>query len=106
MLPCLDVPALVVGPHCSSESFDLGGPIVVCHDGSAAASQILGPAVAWATVLEVPIHLIHVTDPFDVTRGRDALANVGDALDRIAPSVAVEWARSSLPPGAIRSLRT
>jgi nucleotide-binding universal stress UspA family protein len=104
VLPHLDGPALVVGPHCSSGSFELGGPIVVCHDGSAAAGQILAPAITWATALDVPIHLIHVTDPFDATGGRDARANVTDALDQIGPLVQVEWVRSSLPAGAIRSL--
>jgi nucleotide-binding universal stress UspA family protein len=104
VLQRLDGLALVVGPHCSSESFDLEGPILVCHDGSEAAGQVLAPAVTWATALDVPIHLIHVTDPFDVTRGRDALANVADALDRLGPSVRAEWVRSSLPAGAIRGL--
>ena len=93
VLPRLDGPALVVGPHCSSGSFDLGGPIVVCHDGSAAAGQILAPAVTWATALDVPIHLIHVTDSSDVTAGSDARADVADALDRLGSSVQVEWAR-------------
>ena len=104
VLPRLDGPALVVGPHCSSGSFDLGGPILVCHDGSAAAGQILAPAVTWATALDVPIHLIHVTDSFDVTADGDARAGVADALDRLGSSVQVEWVRSSLPAGAIRSL--
>ena len=104
VLPRLDGPALVVGPHCSSGSFDLGGPIVVCHDGSAAAGQILAPAVTWATALDVPIHLIHVTDSSDVTAGSDARADVADALDRLGSSVQVEWARSSLPAAAIRNL--
>jgi nucleotide-binding universal stress UspA family protein len=104
VLQRLGIPALVVGPHCSSGSFDLGGPVVVCHDGSASASQILALAVTWAAALDVPIHLLHVIESFDVTPGREARANVADALDRLGSSVQVEWVRSSLPAGAIRSI--
>jgi nucleotide-binding universal stress UspA family protein len=104
VLPRLGGPALIVGPHCSSGSFQLDGPVLVCHDGSAAAGQILPPAITWATGLDVPIVVIHVTDPSDVAGGRTARASVADVLDRLGPSVEVEWVRSSQPAVAIRSL--
>ncbi len=104
VLQRLNGPALIVGPHCSSGSFDVGGPVVVCHDGTAASSAILAPASTWATALDVPIYLIHVTDPRDVTSDRDPRANIAGALDQLGPSARVEVVRSSLPAGAIRDL--
>jgi nucleotide-binding universal stress UspA family protein len=104
ILERLDAPAFVVGPHCSSGSFAFRGPMLVCHDGSAAADSILAPASSWAAALDVPIHLVHVTHPLDVESARDPSANVGEALEQLGSSTRLEWMRSSFPPGAIREL--
>jgi nucleotide-binding universal stress UspA family protein len=97
-------PALVVGPHCSSGSFDLEGPVLVCHDGSSAADEIVAPAMDWAGALGAPLSLVHVTHPLDVESARDPRANVTRALELLGPSARFEWIRSSFPAGAIREL--
>jgi nucleotide-binding universal stress UspA family protein len=61
LLRMLDRPALVVGPGVDDAT--LAGRVTACLDGSPASAQVLGPARAWATMLDRPLWLLQVEDP-------------------------------------------
>ncbi len=59
-------PAILVGPECVTESFDVGGTILVALDGSSYAESILSVAEAWAIGLSYDIEIVSVLDPGQV----------------------------------------
>ena len=96
-------PVLLVGRHCSVEE-RTGGPVVVAHDGSAAADAVLAPARAWAHAADVPLVLVYAYHPLDAStkvHPDDALAT---ARRTLGPSARLEVVASSFAPGAIRDL--
>lgn len=97
------VPVLLVGGQCVEPRVD-NGPMVVCHDGSAAADAILGRARAWARCLEVPIVLTHVHHPLDVRGKQSATEAVEVALEFLGAGTCLEMVADSFPAGAIRNL--
>jgi nucleotide-binding universal stress UspA family protein len=97
------VPVLLVGRHCPEAMFDTG-PIVVCHDGSAASDAILAPVRAWSRHLELPIVVVQVQHPLDVPSAENPTRAVRPVLDCLGPGARAEVVVSSFPAGAIRDL--
>jgi nucleotide-binding universal stress UspA family protein len=64
----LSAPMWLVGPNV--ESWAPTGHVVTCVDGSAISESVLGPAKAWATSLDLPLHLVNVIEagtPYPLT---------------------------------------
>jgi len=99
ILRSVDVPVLLVGPHCSPEPTD--GPVVVAHDSSAATASVLDPARVWAAASGVPPVLLHVHQPM-VGLVAEVMPTLQAARKRLGPSASLEIVRSSFPGGAIR----
>jgi nucleotide-binding universal stress UspA family protein len=86
-----EVPVLLVGPACTamSETADFK-ELVVCLDGSAAATAILPTALDWAKDLGLGMWLVDVVDPESAQRA--ARATNGDVhestpVERVAHSM-------------------
>jgi nucleotide-binding universal stress UspA family protein len=62
----LGVPTALVGPNSDTE-WRVGGPIVVCHDGSVASDAILPTAREWTRALGLKVVIVHVSRPRDAT---------------------------------------
>ncbi len=99
----IDVPALLVGPHCAEDA-PRHGPMVVAHDGSAAADAVLAPARGWAHACGLPIVLVHVYHPLDVPSAEHPLDAIRPAFDFLGRETTVDVVASSFPAGAIRDL--
>jgi nucleotide-binding universal stress UspA family protein len=99
----IDVPVLLVGPHCA-ENAPRHGPMLVAHDGSVAADAVLAPARAWAHACGLPIVLVHVYHPLDVPTAEHPLDAIRPAFDFLGRETTVEVVASSFPAGAIRDL--
>ena len=97
------VPVLLVGHHCEIDT-RVRGPIVVAHDGSAAADAVLAPARAWAHACDVPLVLVYVYHPLDAVTPTHPDAVFEDACRRLGPSARLEVVAASFPAGAIRDL--
>ena len=98
----VDVPVLLVGPHCTSEATH--GPVVVAHDGSPTIHAVLGPARAWATACGTSLVLVHVRNLLDFGPDDDLWATLRAARSVLGPDTAVEVLRDSFPAAAIREL--
>jgi nucleotide-binding universal stress UspA family protein len=98
----VDVPVLLVGPHCSSEAKN--GPAIVAHDGSPNFHAVLRPARAWAIASGRNLVLVHVRNLLDFGRDDELWATLRAAGDVLGPDTAVEVVRDSLPAAAICEL--
>jgi nucleotide-binding universal stress UspA family protein len=97
------VPVLLVGRHCAIDN-PTRGPVVVAHDGSAAADAVLAPARAWAHACDVPLVLVYAYHPLDAATPVRPDAVLEDACDRLGPSARLEVVAASFAAGAIRDL--
>ncbi len=59
-------PAVLVGPECITDGFEVGGTILVGLDGSAYSESILPVVEAWAIGLSYEIEIVSVLDPEEV----------------------------------------
>jgi hypothetical protein len=73
LLRMLGRPALVVGPGVGDVTF--AGRVAACLDGSP-ASEALGPARAWATMVDRPLWLLQVEDPAAAGAGGEPAGGV------------------------------
>jgi len=99
----VDVPVLLVGPHCSADA-PRHGPMLVAYDGSSAAAAVLAPARRWAHACGLPIVLVHAYHPLDVPSAEHPLDAVRPAFDFLGREITLEVVPSSFPGGAIRDL--
>jgi nucleotide-binding universal stress UspA family protein len=98
-----DVPVLLVGRHCATDQV-ARGPVVVSHDGSAAADAVLAPARAWAHACDVPLVLVHAYHPLDAASSSRPDAVLDEARRRLGPSARLEVVATSFAAGAIRDV--
>ncbi len=96
-------PVLLVGRACD-ERPGWRGPVLVCHDGSAAAAAALVPARAWAAALDVPIELVEVFHPLDVTIAEVPDATIAAARAVLGPDAPSHVVRSYRPADAIHDV--
>ena len=97
------VPVLLVGRACD-EHPGWRGPVLVCHDGSAAASAALTPAQVWAAALGVPIEVVHVFHPLDVSIAEASAAAIDTTRAVLGPDVRSHVLRSYRPADAIHDV--
>ena len=97
------VPLLLVGRACASP-LSWAGPVLVCHDGSTAADAALGPAVAWAGALGVPLELVHAFHPLDVATAEAPTEAIQGALDALGPGTTAHVVRNYRPADAIQEV--
>jgi nucleotide-binding universal stress UspA family protein len=97
------VPVLLVGRACD-EHPGWGGPVLVCHDGSAAASAALAPAQVWAAALGLPIEAVHVFHPLDVSIAEASDAAIDATRAVLGPDVRSHVLRSYRPADAIHDV--
>jgi nucleotide-binding universal stress UspA family protein len=102
VLRTVNTPVLLVGRHCV-DAPKVDGPVVVCHDGSAAADAIVAPARVWADAAGLAVVVAHVYRPSETStaKAREALRQMLDALGR---SARVELIAGSFPAGSIRDV--
>jgi nucleotide-binding universal stress UspA family protein len=55
-------PFALVGPDCDTTASFAGGPLVMGHDGSAVADEIVPVVARWATALDIPVVVVEVQD--------------------------------------------
>jgi nucleotide-binding universal stress UspA family protein len=99
-------PVVLVGPHVD-EWAGLDQPMVVCHDGSVAASAIVPVAADWARALHTPVVVVHVFHPLDVESARTPTAAIDPTLETLRgelDDVDVRIYRDSFPVGVILEL--
>ena len=96
-------PVLLVGRACD-EHPGWRGPVLVCHDGSAAAGAALAPAQAWAAALGVPIEAVHVFHPLDVSISDASAAAIDATRGVLGPDVRSHVLRSYRPADAIHDV--
>jgi nucleotide-binding universal stress UspA family protein len=97
------VPVLLVGRHCRVDRLP-SGPVVVAHDGSAAADTVLAAARAWGRAADVEIVLVHVREPLDPSAHTRADPLLAAACRRLGPSARLEVVTASFAPGAVREV--
>ncbi len=97
------VPVLLLGRACD-EHHGWRGPVLVCHDGSAAASAALAPAQVWAAALGVPIEVVHVFHPLDVSIAEASAAAIDATRAVLGPDVHSHVLRSYRPADAIHDV--
>ncbi len=59
-------PAILVGPECVTEGFEVGGTILVGLDGSRYSESILPVVESWAIALGYEVEIVSVLDPDEV----------------------------------------
>ena len=96
-------PVLLVGRH-SADNDRAHGPVLVAHDGSAAADAVLPAARGWAHACGLPVVLVYAYHPLDVPSAEHPLDAVRPALEFFGRGTTVEVVASSFPAGAIRDL--
>jgi nucleotide-binding universal stress UspA family protein len=94
------IPVVLVGRACD-EHPGWRGPVLVCHDGSAAAGAALSPARVWAAALGVPIDVVHVFHPLDVSIPETSVAAIDATRAVLGPDVHSHVLRSYRPAEAI-----
>ena len=94
----VEVPVLLVGPHCRTECLD--GPVVVAHDGLAGGNAVIHTASAWATAVDVPSVLLHVHES-SVEQLSDVMPTLCAARAQLG-GASLEMLPSTFPAGAIR----
>ena len=97
------VPVLLVG-HACDEQPGWRGPILVCHDGSAAATAALAPAQVWAAALDVPIEVVHVFHPLDVSIAEASAAAIDATQAILGPDIRSHVLCSYRPADAIHDV--
>ena len=97
------VPVLLVGRHCEVDGHRQG-PMVVAHDGSAAADAVVAPARVWAAACGVPLVLVHVYHPLDAETPTNPAGAVLAARDHLGRDTRLEVVPGSFPAGVIRDL--
>jgi nucleotide-binding universal stress UspA family protein len=102
VVQAVDVPVLLVGPHCSPAAPN--GPVVVAHDGTPTVHAVLGPTRAWATACGRSLVLAHVRNLLDFGPDDELWATLRAAGNVLGPDTAVEVLRDSFPAAAIREL--
>jgi nucleotide-binding universal stress UspA family protein len=99
-------PVVLVGPHVDDWP-GLDQPMIVCHDGSAAADAIVPVAAEWAKGAGIPVVVVHVFHPLDVESARAPTAAIDptvEVLRRDVADVDVRIYRDSYPVGVILEL--
>lgn len=97
-------PVVLVGPHAAEGWDGRGRPLLVCHDGSAAADAVLPAAREWAQQFDVGVVLLHVFHPLDVESAKAVSPTVDAAVEYFRSegiSVDVRVVRNSYPVGVI-----
>lgn len=107
----VELPVVLVGPHVENWSgLDQAMPnhaMVVCHDGSDAASAIIPVAAKWAKQLGTPVVLVHVFHPLDLESAHAPTAAVDPVVDELRADlddVDLRIYRDSYPVGVILEL--
>ena len=98
VLRSVEVPVLLVGPHCRTEPLD--GPVVVAHDGLPGGNSVNNAARLWATALDVPSIVLHIRQPLG-EQGSDVMPMLRAAEAQLG-GAPLELVKSSFPAGAIR----
>jgi nucleotide-binding universal stress UspA family protein len=99
ILRSVDVPVLLVGPHCSTSMLD--GPVVVAHDGLTSIDPVLDVARLWSAAIGAAPLLLHVREA--CVADTDAVVrSLGLARERLGIGATLHVVRSSFPAGAIR----
>ena len=102
VLRTVNTPVLLIGSHCADAPGE-DGPVLVCHDGSAAADAVVAPALAWGSAAGLAIVVAHVYRPSETSAPK-----AGDAvhrrLDAFGRNRRVEVISGSFPAGSIRDL--
>jgi nucleotide-binding universal stress UspA family protein len=99
MVRGLDVPVMLIGPHCTTEP--LAGPVVIGHDGSRDDDSVIEPARVWAAGAGLPVVLLHVHQLM-IPEPPDSGTWLREVRDRLGSDAAFELVRHSFPAGAIR----
>jgi nucleotide-binding universal stress UspA family protein len=94
-------PVVLVGPECAPWH---PGPLLVGHDGSAAADAILPAARTWAAALGIRASLVFAFHPLDVESARELPQAVINAAAALGTSTPLHSVRDSYPAGAILTL--
>lgn len=82
VLHAVDVPVLLVGPHCHDPQWHRPAHLVACWAGDS-SDAILDPACAWADALGMDLSLLCVFHPLDVASSVDPEAQFAPALARV-----------------------
>jgi nucleotide-binding universal stress UspA family protein len=100
------VDTVFVGPNFDAR-WEVLGPLLVCHDGSARVNRIVPGARTWARVLGVDAIVVHVAHPLDVPAAGTPTAELGEALaflDQRTPEAALRVVTDRHPPAGILAL--
>jgi nucleotide-binding universal stress UspA family protein len=103
----IDVPTVLVGPHCDVEQCHEPRPLLACLDGSTESLAILPVAARWAKDLGADLLLTTVFHPLDVPSAKDPEGQFEEALKSLgadASSVHLRPRWSSYPPGDLLDL--
>jgi nucleotide-binding universal stress UspA family protein len=101
-----DRPVVLVGPH-ADEWAGLEQPMILCHDGSAAADAIVPIAAEWAKALHTQVVVVHVFHPLDVESAKAPTGAIDATLEALRADlddVDVRIYRDSFPVGVILEL--
>ena len=83
----LGLATALVGPNCDTQ-WQVSGPIVVCHDGSAASDAILPIAGEWARALQLKVVIVHVSRPRDAATASTPSAAIERAAELLHDDLA------------------
>jgi nucleotide-binding universal stress UspA family protein len=100
----LQVPAVLVGPHCDT-TLRVSGPLAVCFDGSAASAAVLQLAEQWARALATPIVLVYVYHPLDVESATHPETIARTAAERLSIDAEVHLVRGESAHSVVRAVR-
>jgi len=103
---CVERPVVLVGPHVD-DWCGLEQPMIVCHDGSPAASAIVPVAAAWAKILGIQVVVVNVFHPLDLESARAPTAAADPVVDELRgelDDVDLRIYRDSYPVGVILEL--
>jgi nucleotide-binding universal stress UspA family protein len=78
----LPEPVVLVGRHCDAQRVD-GDELVVCYDGSDAASAVVAASATWAKALDLAVHLVYVAHPLDLETSQHPESIFGDAAAKL-----------------------
>jgi nucleotide-binding universal stress UspA family protein len=98
-------PFALVGPDCDTAASFAGGPLVMGHDGSAVADEIVPVVARWATALDLPVVVVEVQDDDAAVQApsRAVVAAAGQLKD-LRVAVEIETLAGGEPAEAILGL--
>jgi nucleotide-binding universal stress UspA family protein len=99
----LPEPMLLVGRHCDSQRIGMS-ELLVCWNGSDAASALLAPATAWAKALHLDVQLVYVAHPLDIespAHTDELFANAVGKLEAEGLTVGAEVLSGNYPAGML-----